>query len=142
VIAATLMCLKMMLQAWVTVFYMIKVKGGYLHPEDINKTGLNPNPSPEQLMPHPDVERSRAMQRNDLESIPGFLFAGYLFTWTQPPLLAAQILMYGYVIARLLHAYALGTAKSHDIRAVFFSIGSMITIAMLIYTLCFALKGG
>ena len=37
-IAASLMCLKMMVQAWLTVFTMIKVNGGFLHPEDIQKT--------------------------------------------------------------------------------------------------------
>ena len=141
VIAAALMCLKVMLQSWITVYQMIKAKGGYLHPEDIKKTNLNPNPSPEQLKPYPAVERSRAMQRNDMENIPAFWIAGLLFTWTQPPLAAAQILMYGYVLSRLLHFYALGTAKTHDLRAVFFSIGSFIIIGMTLYTLVFALKG-
>lgn len=139
VIAASLMCLKLMLQAWVTVYQMIKVKGGYLHPEDLKKTVLNPNPSLEQLKPHPAVERSRAIQRNDLENIPGFLFSGLLFTWTHPPLLAAQLLMYGYVVSRLFHFYALGTGKIHDLRATFWTIGSLIVIGMSIYTLIFAL---
>jgi glutathione S-transferase len=49
--------------------------------------------------------------------------------------------MYGYVISRMLHAYALGTAKTHDLRAVFFSIGSVIVIAMSLYTLVTALRG-
>lgn len=141
VIAAALMCLKMMLQAWITVYCMIKVKGGYLHPEDIKKTPLNLNPSPDQLKPNPLVERSRSMQRNDLENIPGFLFAGLLFTMTQPVLWVAQTLMYGYVISRLLHAYALGTAKVHDLRATLWTIGSLIVIGMSVYTLYFALKG-
>ena len=52
-IAASLMCLKMMLQAWLTVYRMIKVNGGFLHPEDIKKTPLNPNPNPDQLKPNP-----------------------------------------------------------------------------------------
>ena len=42
-IAASLMCLKFMLQAWMTVYRMIKVNGGFLHPEDIKKTPLNPD---------------------------------------------------------------------------------------------------
>jgi glutathione S-transferase len=102
---------------------------------------LNPNPSPDQLKPNPDVERSRSMQRNDMENIPIFLVAGFLFTLTQPALWATQTLMYGYVASRLLHAYALGTAKTHDLRAVFFTIGSLIVIGMSLYTLVFALKG-
>jgi len=140
VIAASLMCLKFMLQAWITVYWMLKVNGGFLHPEDIRPTPINPKPSPGQLKPQPDVERSRSMQRNDMENIPIFLVAGYLFILTQPALWVAQSLMYGYVISRLLHAYALGTAKSHDLRALFFSIGSIIVIGMSLYTLIFALK--
>ena len=119
---------------------MIKVNGGALHPEDIKKTPFNPHPSPEQLKPNPDVERSRSMQRNDMENIPVFLVAGFLFTLIQPALWVAQTLMYGYVASRLLHSYALGTAKTHDLRAVFFSIGSLIVIGMSVYTLVVALK--
>ena len=141
VIAASIMCLKMLLQAWITVFWMIKVKGGYLHPEDIKKTTLNPEPNPDQLKPNPQVERSRAMQRNDTESVPVFLVAGLLFTLTHPTLLVVQILMYGYVVSRLLHPYALGTGKIHDLRATFWSVGSLIVIGMSLYTLIFALKG-
>jgi uncharacterized membrane protein YecN with MAPEG domain len=140
VVAASLMCLKMMLQAWITVYRMIKVNGGFLHPEDIKKTPFNPNPSPDQLNPNPYVERSRSLHRNDMENIPVFLVAGFLFTLTQPALWATQTLMYGYVVSRLLHSYALGTAKTHDLRAVFFSIGSIIVIGMSVYTLIFALS--
>lgn len=54
--------------------------------------------------------------------------------------LGPQTLMYGYVGSRVLHAYALGTAKTHDLRAVFFTIGSFIVIGMSLYTLIFALR--
>ena len=141
VIAASLMCLKMMLQAWITVYYMIKVNGGFLHPEDIKKTGFNPQPHPDQLKLNPHVERFRSIQRNDTESVPLFLVIGFLFTLTNPSPLLTQILMYTYVISRLLHTYALGTAKIHDLRALFWSIGSLIIIGMSIYTLIYALKG-
>jgi glutathione S-transferase len=140
-IAASLMCLKIMLQAWVTIYRMITVNGGFLHPEDIKKTTFNPNPSPDQLKPNPYVERSRSLHRNDTENIPIFLVVGFLFTLTQPALWAAQILMYGYVASRMLHAYALGTEKTHELRAVFFTIGSLIVVGMSLYTLIFALKG-
>ena len=139
-IAASLMCLKVMLQGWMTVYRMLSANGGFLHPEDIRKTPFNPNPSPDQLKPNPYVERSRSMQRNDMENIPIFLVAGFLFALTQPALWVAQTLMYGYVASRLLHAYALGTAKTHDLRAVFFTIGSLIVIGMSLYTLIFALR--
>jgi len=141
VIAESLMGLKIMLRAWITVYRMIKVNGGFLHPEDIKKTPFNPNPSVDQLKPDPDFERSRSLHRNDTENIPIFRVAGFLFTLTQPALWATQTLMYGYVVSRLLHSYALGTAKTHELRAVFFSIGSLIVIGMSLYTLIFALKG-
>ena len=134
------MCLKMMLQAWFTVYRMMKVKGGYLHPEDIKKTPLNPIPNPDQLKPNPFVERSRSMQRNDMENVPVFLIAGLLFVLTQPALWVAQLLLYGYVLSRLLHAYALGTARTHDLRATFWTMGSLIIIGMSVYTLFFALQ--
>jgi uncharacterized MAPEG superfamily protein len=140
-IAACLMGLKMLLQAWVTVYWMLKVNGGYLHPEDIQKTPLNPKPTPEQLKPNPHVERSRSMQRNDMESVPVFLVIGLLFSLTQPALWAAQILFYGYVLSRFLHAWALGSAQTHDLRATFWTIGSLIIIGMCVYTLTLSLKG-
>jgi len=142
VISASVMSIKMLLQAWITVICMMKAKGGYLHPEDLKKTGLNPEPNPDQLKPHPAVERSRAMQRNDMENIPVFLVVGLLFVMTNPPLLAAQLCLYGFMAARLLHFYALGTGQTHDLRATFFTIGSLITIGMSVYTLLSALKGG
>lgn len=138
-IAASLMALKMLLQAWVTVYRMLKVNAGLLHPEDLKKTPVNPNPNPDQLKPNPYVERSRSMQRNDTESVPVFLVIAFLFTLTQPPLWVAQLLMYGYVVSRFLHAWALGTAKIHDIRATLWTIGSLIVIGMSVYTLIFAL---
>lgn len=140
VIAATLMALKMLLQAWVTVYRMLKVNAGFLHPEDAKKTPVNPNPNPDQLKPNPYVERSRGMQRNDMENIPVFLVVGLLFTWTHPPLLAAQLLFYGYVVTRLLHTWALGTGQIHDVRATFWTFNSLITIGMAVYALIYALR--
>ena len=94
---------------------------------------------PDQLKPNPYVEKSRAMQRNDTENIPVFLISALLFAWTQPPLVAAQLLMYGYVASRMLHFYAIATARIHDIRATFWTIGSCIVIGMSAYTLIFVL---
>ena len=71
-IAAALMIVKMMSQGWITVFRMIKVKGGYRYPEDAQRSPANPHPSPEQLLPNEYVERSRRMHGNDVENIPLF----------------------------------------------------------------------
>ncbi len=140
VIAATLMIIKMMGQGWITVFRMMKVGGGFLNPEDANPGMTNPNPRPGQLDADDYVERSRRMHSNDTENIPVFLVAGLLFALTQPPLLLAQVLLYGFVATRLAHFWAYFTAKSHEVRATFFSIGSLIVIGMAVYTLIYAIR--
>src|SRR6516165_10804669 len=84
VLAAGLMILKLMLQPWMTVVRMIKVRGGFRSPEDAKKSPLNPKPNPAQLAVNESVERSRRINLNDLESIPGFLAAGFLFVLVQP----------------------------------------------------------
>jgi glutathione S-transferase len=99
----------------------------------------NPSPRPGQLDADEYVERSRRMQRNDTENIPPFLVAGLLFALTQPPLLIAQALFFGYVVTRLAHFWAYSTAKPHEVRATFFSIGSLIVIGMAVYTLIYAI---
>ena len=140
VIAATLMIIKMMGQGWITVFRMMKVGGGFLNPEDANPGMTNPSPRPGQLDADDYVERSRRMHSNDTENIPVFLVAGLLFALTQPPLLVAQVLLYGFVATRLAHFWAYFTAKSHEVRATFFSIGSLIVIGMAVYTLIYVIR--
>jgi uncharacterized MAPEG superfamily protein len=140
VLAATLMILKMMGQGWITVYRMMKVGGGFLNPEDVAAGLANPKPRPGQLDADDYVERSRRMQRNDLENIPAFLMAGLLFVWTQPGLLVAQVLLYGFVATRLAHFWAYSTAKPHEVRATFFSIGSLIVIGMAVYTFIYAIR--
>jgi len=139
-IAATLMIIKMMGQGWITVARMMKVGGGFLNPEDAAAGMVNPDPRPGQLDPDDYVERSRRMHRNDTENIPVFLIAGLLFVVTQPPLWLAQVLLWGYVASRLAHFWAYFTAKSHEVRATFFTIGSLIVIGMAVYTLIYAIS--
>lgn len=43
--------------------------------------------------------------------------------------------MYGFVAARAAHALAYGTAQSHEVRATFYTIGSLIVMAMAVYAL-------
>ena len=138
-IAAAILIIKLLAQGWMSVYRMIKVNGGMLNPEDLKKTFSNPNPHKDQLNPNDYVERSRRMQRNDLENIPAFLAAGLLFVVVEPSLLLAQILFYGFVIARLAHFWAYVTAKPHEVRAAFFSIGSLITIFIAVYVLVIAI---
>ena len=135
VIAATLMILKAVSMSWLTVFRMMQVKGGFRSPEDLKKTPFNPAPNPRQIEPNERVERIRRIQMNDLENLPFFLAAGFLYVLTEPALLLAQWLLYGYVASRLLHFAAYFTGQVHEVRATFWSIGSFILIFMTVRTL-------
>jgi uncharacterized MAPEG superfamily protein len=142
VICAALGVLKIMGQGWVTVYRLMKVGGGYASPEDANKGILNPRPRPGQLDLDDYVDRSRRMHRNDLENIPGFLAAGLIFVLVSPPLLLAQIMMYGFVLARALHTWAYATAQSHEVRSTFYTVGSVAVIYMAVHALVVAVLHG
>jgi glutathione S-transferase len=139
VIAATIMILKAVSMSWLTVVRMGQVKGGFRTPEDIRRTRLNPEPDPKQLEPNERVERIRRIQLNDLENLPFFMIAGLLFVFTEPSLMLARWLLYGYVISRLLHFAAYFTAQTHDTRATLWTVGSLILIYMTCRTLVVAL---
>ncbi|MDH3816741.1 MAG: MAPEG family protein [Acidobacteriota bacterium] len=49
------------------------------------------------------------------------------------------MLLYGFVATRLAHFWAYFTAKSHEVRATFFTIGSLIVIGMAVYTLIYTI---
>jgi glutathione S-transferase len=118
---------------------MMQANGGFRAPEDLRKTPLNPAPNPKQLEPVESVERVRRIHLNDLENVPFFLVAGFLFILTQPSLILAQWLLYGYVTSRLLHFAAYFTAQTHDVRATLWTVGSLILIFMTGWTLFAAL---
>lgn len=134
-IAAGLMILKAVAMSWLTVVRMMQEKGGFRSPEDLKKTPVNPDPNPDQLKPNERVERIRRIQMNDLENLPFFLVAGFLWVLTGPSLILAQLLLYGYVVSRLLHFAAYFTGMIHDIRATFWTIGSLILVYMTIATI-------
>ncbi|EYD74072.1 putative glutathione S-transferase like protein [Rubellimicrobium mesophilum DSM 19309] len=138
-VAAALMVLKIMGQGWMTVVLMTRFDAGLMSPEDLRQTPFNKNPRPDQLAPHPDVERSRRMHRNDLESIPAFLAAGLIFVTTEPPFWLAVLLFSFFVLARLAHTWAYATAQNHEVRASFYSAGSIVVMFMAIWVLAVAL---
>jgi len=105
-IAASIMVLKVMGQGWMTVYRMLRSDTGLASPEDLQVGLINRNPRPEQLEMNDYVDRSRRMHRNDLENIPAFLASGLLFVIAGPSLLLANMLMYGFVVARLAHTAA------------------------------------
>lgn len=129
-IAATIMILKAASMSWLTVGRMLKANGGFRNPEDIKQTPFNMNPSPSQLDKNEAVDRVRRIHLNDLENIPFFLAAGFFYILTNPSLLVARILFFGYVITRLMHFVAYLTARTHDTRAKLFTPGSLILMFM------------
>ncbi|HEV2363279.1 MAG TPA: MAPEG family protein [Caulobacteraceae bacterium] len=139
VIAAALMILKVVAMSWLTVVRMMRVRGGFRSPEDLRKTILNPSPDPAQTGPNEFVDRIRRIQLNDLENVPFFLIAGFLYIFTRPSLLLAQWLLYGYVVSRLLHFAAYLSGQTHEVRATFWTIGSLILIFMTVRPLLSAL---
>lgn len=138
-IAAAIMILKAVAMSWLTVVQMTRVNGGFRAPEDLRKTRLNPNPNANQTQPNESVDRIRRIHLNDLENIPFFLAAGFLWVLTKPSLLEAQIVLYAYVITRMLHFAAYLSARSHDVRAMLWTPGSLIIIYMAVRTLMAAL---
>ncbi len=135
IIAAALTVLKVMGQGWMTVYRMMKAGAGLASPEDLRPGPLNTAPDPSQLELNDYVDRSRRMHRNDLENIPAFWVAGLIFVAVAPPLWLAQGLMYGFVLSRAAHALAYATKRSHELRATFYTIGSLIVIAMAVSAL-------
>ena len=138
-IAASLMILKVVSMSWLTVIRMLSENAGFRAPEDLKKTPLNRTPDPVQLQPNERVERVRRIMMNDLENVPFFLAAGFLFILTGPSLLLAQWLLYGYVASRLIHFLVYFTGQIHEIRATFWTIGSVIIVFMTVWVLVAAL---
>lgn len=132
---ACIMVLKLMLQPWMTVYRMMKVRAGFRSPEDAKMTMLNPEPREGQVGADEYVDRSRRINLNDLESIPGFLAAGFLFVLSDPPVLLAQILLWTYLVARAAHFVAYATAQIHDIRATLWTFSSLPVLVMAGYAL-------
>ena len=124
-IAAALMIVKMMSQGWITVFRMLTVKGGYRYPEDAQRSLANHHPNPEQLLPNEYVERSRRMHGNDVENIPLFLVSGLLYVCTAPNNVTALCVFTIYVLSRFAHFYVVLTAWPHEVRALFWTVGSL-----------------
>ncbi len=138
-IAAVAMIVKTFAMAWITVWRMQSLHTGFRSPEDLQPTRLNPRPFPHQLDKDDRVERWRRIHQNDLENVPFFLVGGFLYVLTAPPLWLAQLALFGYVLSRLGHFWAYATARTHDTRATFWTVGQLIMLWMLGATLLAAL---
>lgn len=138
-VAASLMILKAASMSWLTVARMMKVNAGFRSPEDAKKTPLNRSPRDGQVGPNEYVDRIRRIHLNDLENLPFFLVVGFLFVLTEPTLLVARLVLYGYVVSRLLHFYAYLSEQVHDLRAALWTPGSLLIIGMALRVLYVAL---
>jgi glutathione S-transferase len=134
-IASALLVLKYMGQGWMTVYRMMRSNSGLASPEDLRPGPLNPNPHAGQLDANDYVDRSRRMHRNDMENIPAFWAAGLLFVAINPAHWVAMVAFYGFVAARACHALAYATRQSHEVRATFYTIASLIVILMALAVL-------
>ena len=134
-VAASLAILKLIAHAFHTVVQMVRCDGGYLNPEDLRQTLFNPAPDPRQLGAHDKVERSRRMHRNELENTPAFLVAGLLLVAVAPAQWFALVTLFGYLLARLAHSYAYAAQLDHEVRAACFTLGALLTVAMVVHVL-------
>ena len=139
-ISSAVMVLKAVAMSWLTVARMLWFQSGFRAPEDLKRTLLNPVPNPGQLLPDERIERIRRIQQNDLENLPFFFVAGALYVMTEPSLMLAQWLFYGYAISRLLHFAAYIAAQTHDVRATLWTIGSLIIVFMAVAVLVHGLS--
>ena len=58
---------------------------------------------------------------------------------SEPPFWLATLLFALFVLARLAHTFAYATAQNHEVRATFYSIGSVIVAIMAVWVLIVAL---
>jgi uncharacterized MAPEG superfamily protein len=63
------------------------------------------------------------------------LVAGLLFVLTGPSLSLARWMLYGFAASRVLHFLAYASAQVHEVRATFWTIGSVILMAMCVIVL-------
>lgn len=134
-VAVALTVLKVMGQGWMTVARMMKVRAGFASPEDARVGAINPAPRDGQVGPDDYVDRSRRMHRNDLENIPAFWAVGLVFTASSPPSPLAYACFAAFVCARAAHAVVYARAMSHEIRATFYTIGSLTVVLMAFWTI-------
>lgn len=139
-LASAVLVLKMAAMSWLTVYRMLKTSSGFRSPEDARAGAANPQPKPGQLEKNEYVERIRRIHQNDYENIPPFLAIGLVYVATGPAAATAQALFAVYVVSRLLHFGAYVSARSHEVRATFWTIGSLVMLYMGLMTLSAAIR--
>jgi uncharacterized MAPEG superfamily protein len=108
----------------------------YSTPEDYQLQGMTPTQARDE-----DIERVRRAHQNDLENILPFFVLGFLFLMTRPSLTAASIYLVGYLIARTLHSiFYIRSLQPH--RTIAFTLGGVLTLAMIVQTLVAVARAG
>lgn len=84
----------------------------------------------------PDIERVRRAHLNDLENIPAFIVAAWLFLITNPPAWLAINLFRAFTLGRILHTivYAVFVVPQ-PARALSWGVGYGVTGYMLVHSL-------
>lgn len=126
----SVLIIKMLLMAPLTARLRF-AKKIFISPEDTKilkgaKSGVN----------DPDIERVRRAHLNDLENIPVFFVASYLYIMTNPAPVLAITLMRLFTIARIIHTivYAV-VVLPQPTRAIVFTGGHVITAYMAVNAL-------
>ena len=105
-------------------------------PEDYRLQGLAPRATVDE-----DIERVRRAHQNDLENILPFFIVGLFYLMTHPSMLTAEIYGIGYLVVRMLHSvFYIRSMQPH--RTIAFTLGSVLTLAMLVQTLVVVLRAG
>jgi glutathione S-transferase len=105
-------------------------------PEDYRLQGMAPRAAVDE-----DIERVRRAHQNDLENILLFFVLGFLFLLTNPSLPAAAVYLIGYLVARTLHSiFYIRGMQPH--RTIAFSLGGVVTLAMIVHTLIAVARAG
>jgi len=108
----------------------------YATPEDYALQGL-----PRRTTDDEDIERVRRAHRNDLENILPFFVVGFCYLLTRPSWNAAAIYLIGYLVARVAHSvFYIRSMQPH--RTVAFTLGGVLTVAMIVQTFVAVARAG
>ncbi|KAI4897652.1 hypothetical protein NFI96_025738 [Prochilodus magdalenae] len=125
---ATIVILKMMLMAFVTVYFRITRKS-FLNLEDAHM-GKTAEEKKRMLQVNEDVERSRRCHQNDLENIIPFVVIGLLYALTGPDLSTAVLHFRLFVGSRFAFMAAYLIPLPHPSRAVAWMVGMATNFSM------------
>ena len=135
VIVYILLALKMAAVGTYTSILRIR-RRVFATPEDYALQGMTTQATRDE-----DIERVRRAHQNDLENVLPFFIIGFLFLLTAPSLRGASIYLVGYFIARTLHSiFYIRGLQPH--RTIAFSLGGVLTLAMIVHTIVAVARAG